>query len=233
MMKNAKKTSIWFSMIILVGVGLWVSPHQVLTRTTEVSRALQPVLSSYEVIRFQPDEIERQLRTTGELRFRFNQTDFYFRIEPHDMRTPDYRAVETGPNGATRTLPRETVNTFKGTLSGQEDMQGRFNLTGNGIEGVVFAPEDWYFLEPLRNYVPSAPAGELVVYRQSDVKPGQAFRCGVSLSERLQQGANRVATQVEGGPLTNYFLRWPRKPTTTTCRPWEVPRPPTVKFWAL
>ena len=205
-MKNAKKTSIWFSMIILVGVGLWVSPHQVLTRTTEVSRALQPVLSSYEVIRFQPDEIERQLRTTGELRFRFNQTDFYFRIEPHDMRTPDYRAVETGPNGATRTLPRETVNTFKGTLSGQEDMQGRFNLTGNGIEGVVFAPEDWYFLEPLRNYVPSAPAGELVVYRQSDVKPGQAFRCGVSLSERLQQGANRVATQVEGGPLTNYVF---------------------------
>ena len=162
--------------------------------------------TNYEVIRFQPDEIERQLRTTGELRFRFNQTDFYFRIEPHDMRTPDYRAVETGPNGATRTLPRETVNTFRGTLSGQEDMQGRFNLTGNGIEGVVFAPEDWYFLEPLRNYVPSAPAGELVVYRQSDVKPGQAFRCGVSLSQRLQHGANRVATQVEGVPLTNYVF---------------------------
>ena len=206
MMDYTKKSSFWFSVMILVGVGVWVSPHQVLTRTTDVARALQPVLSSYEVIRFEPDEIERQLRTTGELRFRFNQTDFYFRIEPHDMRTPDYRAVETGPNGATRMLPRETVNTFKGTLSGQEDMRGRFNLTDNGIEGVVFAPEDWYFLEPLRNYVPSAPAGELVVYRQSDVKPGQAFRCGVSLSERLQQGANRVATKVEGVTLTNYVF---------------------------
>ncbi len=207
MMKNAKKSSFWFSLMILVGIGIWVSPHQFLTRTTEVSRALQPVLSRYEVIRFQPDEIERQLRTTGELRFRFNHTDFYFRIEPHDMRTPDYRAVETGPEGATRTLPPESVHTFKGTLSGQEDMRGRFNLTDNGIEGVVFAPEDWYFLEPLRNYLPSAPAGEMVVYRQSDVKPGQAFRCGVSLSERLQEGVNRVATQVEGGPLTNYVFQ--------------------------
>ena len=206
MMKSNTKMHIWLSMMILAGVGLWVSPHQVLTRTTEVSQALQPVLSSYEVVRFQPDEIERQLRTTGELRFRFNHTDFYFRIEPHDMRTPDYRAVETGPEGATRTLPRETVNTFKGTLSGQEDTQGRFNLTDDGIEGVVFAPEDWYFLEPLRNFVPGAPAGELVVYRQSDVKTGQAFRCGVSLSERLQHGANRVATQVEGVSLTNYVI---------------------------
>ena len=200
------KTHYWVSMVILVGVGLWLSPHQVLTRTAEVSRALQPVLSSYEVIGFQPDEIERQLRTTGELRFRFNQTDFYFRIEPHDMRTPDYRAVETGLGGATRKLPRETVSTFKGTLSGQEDMRGRFNLTDDGIEGVVFAPEDWYFLEPLRNFVPSATAGELVVYRQSDVRPGQAFRCGVSLSERLRQGANRMATQVEAVSLTNYVF---------------------------
>ena len=205
-MKFAKPPPFWFSMMILVGIGIWLSPHEVLTRTTEVSKALHPVLSSYEVIRFQPDEIERQLRTTGELRFRFDQTDFYFRIEPHDMRTPDYRAVETGPEGVTRTLPRETVNTFKGTLSGQEDMRGRFNLTDNGIEGVVFAPDDWYFLEPLQNFLPSAPAGELVVYRQSGVKPGPAFRCGVSLSKRLQQGANRVATQTEGVTLTNYVF---------------------------
>ncbi len=206
MMNCAKSTSLCFSMMILVGIGICLSPHRVLTRTTEVSNALQPVLSSYEVIRFEPDEIERQLRTTGELRFRFDQADFYFRIEPHDMRTPDYRAVETGPEGEIRTLPRETVKTFKGTLSGREDMRGRFNLTDNGIEGVVFAPDDWYFLEPLRNYLPSAPAGELVVYRQSDLKPGQAFRCGVSLAERLQQGANRVAAQVETVTPTNYVF---------------------------
>ena len=85
-------------------------------------------------------------------------------------------------------------------------MRGRFNLTDNGIEGVVFAPDDWYFLEPLQNFLPSAPAGELVVYRQSGVKPGPAFRCGVSLSKRLQQGANRVATQTEGVTLTNYVF---------------------------
>ena len=46
MMNFDTKMPYWFWMMILVGVGLWVSPHQVLTRTTEVSRALQPVLSN-------------------------------------------------------------------------------------------------------------------------------------------------------------------------------------------
>ena len=101
-----------------------VVPDQVLTRTLEVSRVLCPVLSSYEVIRMAPGEIERQARTTGELRFRFHDTDCYFNLEPHDMRTPNYRAVETGPGGVRRTLPRQPVPTFKGVLAGREDTRG-------------------------------------------------------------------------------------------------------------
>ena len=98
-MTNRKKLSSWLPVLILAGLGISVSPHQVLTRTSEVSRALSPVLSSYEVIRMAPGEIERQVRTTGELRFRFKENDFYFNLEPHDMRTPNYRAVATGPEG--------------------------------------------------------------------------------------------------------------------------------------
>ena len=163
-MTNRKKLSSWLPVLILAGLGISVSPHQVLTRTSEVSRALSPVLSSYEVIRMAPGEIERQVRTTGELRFRFKENDFYFNLEPHDMRTPNYRAVATGSGGVRRTLPPQPVHTFKGTLAGREDIQGRFNLTEGGVEGVVYAPEGWYYVEPLRNYLPSSSAGELVVY---------------------------------------------------------------------
>ncbi len=203
-MTNPNKTPSWLSILILTGLGISVSPHQVLTRTAEVSRVLSPVLSSYEVIRMAPGEIERQVRTTGELRFRFDETDFYFNLEPHNMRAPNYGAEATGPGGVRRTLPLQPVHTFKGVLVGREDTRGRFNLTDGGVEGVVYAPEGWYYVEPLRNYLPSAPAGELVVYRHADIKTDEALKCGVSLPERLQRGVNRVAVQAEAGTPTKY-----------------------------
>ena len=203
-MTNRKKTPSWLPILILAGLGISVSPHQVLTRTDEVSRALSPILSSYEVIRMEPGEIKRQVRTTGELRFRFDDTDFYFNLEPHDMRAPNYRAVEIGPGGVRRTLPPQPVHTFKGTLAGREDTRGRFNLTDGGVEGVVYAPEGWVYVEPLRNYLPGAPAGELVVYSHADIRPGEALKCSVSLPKRLQRGVEQVTSQVEAAAPTKY-----------------------------
>ena len=207
-MGNPKMAS-WLTTLLLSALAISVSPHKVLTRTSEVERALNPVLSSYEVLRFEPGEIERQIRTDGELRFRFDETYFHFNLKPHDMRAPNYRAVETGPGGVRRMLPPQPVRTFKGTLAGREDTRVRFNLTGRGVEGVVFASEGWIYLEPLRNYLPSAQAGELVVYRHANVKPGEDFQCGVSLPERLQRGVARVEartqTETSDGP-TNYVV---------------------------
>ena len=205
-MTNRQKTPSWLPVLILAGLGISVIPHQVMTRTSEVSTALSPVLSSYEVIRMEPGEIEQQVRTTGELRLRFDETDFYFNLEPHDMRGPGYRAVETGPGGVTRTLPPQPVHTFKGVLAGREDIRGRFNLTDGGVEGVVYAPEGWYYVEPLQRYLPEVPAGELVVYRHSDIKPGQTWRCGVSLPHRLQRGVNLVEARVNTATPTNYVF---------------------------
>ena len=203
-MTNRQNIPSWLPILILVGLGISVGPRQILTRTSEVSRALSPVLSSYEVIRMEPGEIERQVRTTGELRFRFNDTDFYFNLEPHDLRSPNYRAMETGPGGVSRELPPQPVHTFKGVLAGQEDTRGRFNLVEGGVEGVVYGPDGRVYLEPLRNYLAAAPAGELVVYGHADIKPGEALKCGVSLVGRLERGVNRIAAQVTSGTPTRY-----------------------------
>ena len=76
-----KRTLSWLAVLFLTGVGILASSQQFLTRTSEVARALNPVLSSYEVLRFEPGEIERQVRTTGELRLRFDGTDFPFQSQ--------------------------------------------------------------------------------------------------------------------------------------------------------
>ena len=203
-MVNWGKLFCWLSILILSGLGLSAGPQEVPSRTREVARALDPVLSNYEVIRMEPGEVERQVRTTGELRLRFDGTDFYFNLEPHDLRAPNYRAEATGPGGVRRRLPPQPVHTFKGVLAGREDTRGRFNLTDGGVEGVVYAPDGWYYVEPLRNHFPSASPGDLVVYRHSDIKAGEALKCGVSLPGRLQRGVARVATQAEAVSPTNY-----------------------------
>ena len=205
-MTDRKTIPSWLTVLVLATLGIWISPDRFLTRTSKVSRALNPVLSSYEVIRMEPGEIERQVRTTGELRFRFNDTDFYFTLEPHDMRAPEYRAVETGPGGVRRVLAAQPVHTFKGMLAGEEDIRGRFNLTGSGVEGVVYAPGGWVYVEPLRNYLPGARAGELLVYGQSDIKSLEALQCGVSLAERLQRGVNRVEAHIEPATPVKYVI---------------------------
>ncbi len=203
---SRKKIPSWPVVPILIGLGISLSPHQVVSRTSEVSRALSPVLSSYDLIRMEPAAIERQVRATGELRFRYKETLFDFKLEPHDMRAPDYQAMETGPGGSQRVLPRGPVTTYQGRQSGPEGAQGRFTVTRHRLEGVVFTDEDWYYLEPLQRYLPSAKGAEFVVYRHSDIKSGQGWKCGVSLPGSLQRGVNRVAGRIPAGTATTYLV---------------------------
>ncbi len=172
-----------------------------------MERALQPVLSGYEVIRMKPSDIETQARQSSEpLELNLSGVRYYFELVPRDLRSPRYRAEVTGEDGVRRQLPPPPVTTYKGTaVVGQEVVQARFTITNNRFEGVVFTPGDWHYIEPLRNYLPSAEAAELVVYRYSDIKPGQEWRCGVS--RRLQEGRDRLeARAVSTDTTTTYTV---------------------------
>ena len=79
-------------------------------------------------------------RTTGNLRFRFNGTVFYFNLMPPEMRAPNFQAVVTGPGGVQGTLSTQPVHTFKGVLAGREDIRVRSNVNSSALDGVVYAP---------------------------------------------------------------------------------------------
>ena len=102
-------------------------------------------------------------------------------------------------------LPTPPVTTYKGTaLVGQEVVQARFTITNDRFEGVVFTPGDWHYIEPLRNYLLSAEAAELVVYRHSDIKPGQEWRCGASNLERGIHQVEEAVVQSARDTTTTY-----------------------------
>lgn len=177
--------------LILIGLAMWLSPHRGLPRTPAVEKSLQAVLSNYEVILMELGDVNERVKVSNRLKVQLSSGLLDFRIEQRNLLSPRYRAEVTGEDGVRRQLPSPPVTTYRGTAAvGQEVVQARFTITNDRFEGVVFTPGDWHYIEPLRNYLPSAEATELVVYRQSDIKPGQEWRCGVS--RRLQQGRDRL-----------------------------------------
>ena len=196
------KHSRWAFVLVSLG-GLFIL-HQGLARTPAVERTLHTPLSDYEVIHMESGRIEAQVKESGNLMLRLKGVLFDFRLQPRDLRSPRYRAEVTGPDGVRRQLPPSAVTTYRGrALVGQEYVQGRFTITGEKFEGVVFTAGDWTFIEPMRNYMQTAQDDQLVVYRQSDIKPGQEWRCGVS--RRLQEGRDRLEARTAATDTTTTY----------------------------
>ena len=169
-----------------------------------MERTLHTALSDYEVIHMESGRIEAQVKESGNLMLRLKGVLFDFRLQPRDLRSPRYRAEVTGEDGVRRQLPSPPVTTYRGTaVVGQEVVQARFTITSEKFEGVVFTPGDWHYIEPLGNYLPSAEAAELVVYKHSDIKPGQEWRCGVS--RRLQEGRDRLEARAAATDTTTTY----------------------------
>ena len=169
-----------------------------------MERTLHTALSDWAVIRMEPGAIEAQVKESGELTLDLKGVGFRFSLLPRDLRSPRYRAEATGPDGVRRPLPPDEVTTYRGlAVVGQEIVQGRFTIDGNRFEGVVFTPGDWHFIESLQHFAPAAGGDEWVVYRQSDIQPGQGWRCGVS--HRLQEGRDRLEARAAATDTTTTY----------------------------
>ena len=181
------------AILFLISHGIGLTPHQGLARTPAVERALQTVLSNYDVIRLEPSDVEARVKASSRLKvlLRSGLGLIDFRMEQRNLLSPRYRAEVTGEDGVRRQLPSPQVTTYKGTaVVGKEVVQARFTITSDRFEGVVLTPGDWHYIEPLRNYLPSARVSELVVYKHSDIKPGQEWSC--RLPRRLQEGRDTL-----------------------------------------
>ncbi len=170
------------------------------------SQKLESIFSDYELIQLDPEAINRQVRVFDEpLELRFNGERFVFDLEPRVLRSPRYRAEATGADGLRRHVQPSPVNTFKGRVVGQEHIQGRFTITEDSFDGVIFTPGDWRYIEPARNYLSESEKTAMVVYKHSDISHDQEFSCGVaSLHHRLKREVRSVKKQVEMDTTTYY-----------------------------
>jgi hypothetical protein len=164
---------------------------------TDYNQEISRVLSRYDRLALDSQDVERQVRQTGRLTLDTSAGTFELRLAPHDMRADDYHAVEVLEGGETRTLPREPVRTFKGAVEGVEGSQARFTLDGRTVEGMIIARGEKFFVESAARYSREAAPGDFLFYREADVIGGDTLECAVTtLSDKVNSQLSRAESSL-------------------------------------
>jgi hypothetical protein len=154
------------------------------------------ILKNYRQIEMDLPDVAKRVRTTGELRLSTEDGEFYIILTPHDVRGPNYRAEEVVGNGFRRPVVPEAIRTYRGTVLGMRGSEARFSVRNDTLEGIILTPDEWYLVEPMRNYDPSAGRNEIVIYRASDIMPESYGTCAASLAERIDRAHEYMIPQV-------------------------------------
>src|SRR2546423_1949515 len=150
-------------------------------------RDVDDVLSKYDRLSLNPRDVLKEVRQTGRLSFSTSQGNFNLQVEPFDIRADNYRAVAVGADGISRELPRTPSRSFRGTIAGASDTYVRLVLDDTMLEGIIITPTETIFVQPRRNFNPSADRDESIFYAESNVKAQSLGECGTTMAQRVNE----------------------------------------------
>ncbi len=148
----------------------------------------------YQSLQLDAGDIARQVREDGRISLNPVEQQFVLQLEPHDLRTANYRAEEVGNGGAVQMVRMDgPARTFRGTVSGYPGAEARFSITDDKVEGVIITADEFYYVEPLRNFDKAAAPNDYALYKSSDVIAGARGSCAAILDARLQSEVVQLA----------------------------------------
>ena len=152
---------------------------------------LESLFSKYELSSLNPEAIKRQIVDRGEpLTLEVYGRQFVFEMKPRDMRSQRYSAEATGENGLRQNVPPPPVDTFRGVTVGDNPVRGRFTITEDTFDGIIFTAGDWLYLEPVKNYLSESESGKTLIYADSDITHTEELQCGAT---SLHHGVKKMA----------------------------------------
>ncbi|MBZ5496659.1 MAG: IPT/TIG domain-containing protein [Acidobacteriia bacterium] len=181
--------------LILVTFLPGMAPHEsagAMQRSAATREQIDRILQRYDRVRMDTARVAQQVRDTGEFRIATPDQIFDVVLEPYDLRASGCVAEEELPGGARSELARAPAHTFRGTVPRLWDSEARFTVRDATLEGVILTPDEWYYIEPLRNFSPSSDPSEMVVYRRSDIRPEVLGVCGTTLAHRIGEARELV-----------------------------------------
>ncbi len=140
---------------------------------------LNQVLKFYQVLEPNLPMLVNEVKSSGRLRVVLDNVPQDLVLELNDLYAPGIRWTMTTDHGEVE-MPVPPPTTYKGSIEGVADSQVRLMIQDDQFFGYVRRGADYLFIEPLLKYSPEAQAGELVVYHESDIRPGFEGLCGTT-----------------------------------------------------
>lgn len=145
--------------------------------SVEARAALDRLLFDYDLVELPLARLARRTGA-GRLDLVLRGQRFELDLERNDLRAEGFRAVVmTGAGPVEAQLG--PVTTFRGTVRGEEGSVVRITADRAVFTGFVKTGADWWFVDPLTEYLPGTAKNLAVVYRETDVRPEAAGLCGV------------------------------------------------------
>src|SRR5262245_32773476 len=142
----------------------------------------------YELLELNLEETARAARTMGRVALQLKGVKYDLELEQNNLLAPGYRAVITTDTGEVEEAPAE-VNTYRGRVVGEDESDVRLLIQDDMMSGYIRSKREWLFIDPLRKYNRSAQPGQIVVYRDADVRPEARGACG---SEGIERKAEKL-----------------------------------------
>ncbi len=171
--------------------------------SAQVQRQLDRMLSDYAVLELPLAAMALQVRELGRLDLDLGGQVYPLELSPNDLRSPGYRAVVM-VDGRAVDLEPGPVTTFAGRVSGDPTSVVRLTVAPRFFAGYIKTDQEWIFLDPLRDYAAAAGPGQVVVYRDADVRPEAGGECG---SEHLRLAARDLLPSLPVAKAHNTLRR--------------------------
>jgi hypothetical protein len=133
-----------------------------------LSKDLSRSLKRYELIKIDSSAMEQKARDGETIRVRAKGRNFDFDLVAHDLRAPNYRAVETNANGSYELQP-DSVKTYRGHLRDDATSEVRVTIDGENLAGMIYTGDTKLFLTKAREFSGRAKKNDIVVYEEGDL----------------------------------------------------------------
>jgi hypothetical protein len=156
---------------------------------------LSRTFTKFDVVSVNSRDARREANAHRTVNIAANGKNFALQLEPRNLMSSRYRAEDQGPKGSTP-LPRPQVNTFKGTVDGDNSSEVRLTMDGIKVEGYFTDGAARFFVEPARKYSAAATDEDVVVYRAEDAIDPVTFECRSELMKEMARGEEIAASSL-------------------------------------
>ncbi len=101
-----------------------------------------------------------------------DDTTYTLRLEPHSVRSRDYRLLAQVADGSLVDVEQGAIKTLRGSIEGHDGSVVAASLVDGELRAMILLPDgSRYWIEPVGSRLAGAAGGEHVVYHETDVRP--------------------------------------------------------------